>query len=707
MDCWEFQRCGREKGGAKEKELGLCPAWPNDGGNCARVGGTLCGGEVQGSFAKKFSNCMMCDFYQSPDHLKPEEALKESEARYHSLFELSWDAILAVNAEGRFTDANPAALRLLGYMRQDLLELNYQRITPARWHSMNAAILREQVPTRGYSDEYEMEYVRKDGTIIPVSLRAFLRKDLAGHSVGAWAIVRDMTERKHAEEALRRNEAHFRALIEKSSDMIVVLDADARIQFWSASASQTLGWSAQEVLGQSRFEFIHPDDRSRLTAKFQELLDAPGGTLQVTTRYQHKNGSWRLIDTFARNLLHDQAVAGIVLNTRDVTDQRRLEEQLQQAQKLDGIGRLAGGVAHDFNNLLTVILSCAETLQEDVRRGSPASLEEIDEIRAAGERARELTRQLLAFARKQVIAPVSLDLNGVVRNSERLLRRVLGEDVELVTRFHPDLWTVRCDPGQTEQVILNLAVNARDAMPGGGKLTIETANVQIDESDVASYPFMRVGSHVQLTIRDSGLGMSPEVKARIFEPFFTTKSAGKGTGLGLAMAYGIVKQSGGYILVESEPGHGTRFKIFFPRNVDATIAVPTPTSPRSAARGTETVLVVEDDPQVREVTVRTLRAGGYRVVAASNGREALDLAERDPGPLHLLVTDIVMPGMTGREVADELRRRQAELRVLFVSGYTQDAIAQRGVLETGIEFLPKPFAASSLLARIRQVLDTR
>jgi two-component system, cell cycle sensor histidine kinase and response regulator CckA len=494
MNCWEFKKCGREKGGVNERDLGACPSWPDNGTNCARVGGTLCGGEVQGSFAKKFDDCLMCDFYRSPHHLEPEAALKESEARYRSLFELSGDAILALDLEGRFTDANPVALRLLGYARQELLALTYQQITPARWHSMNAAVLREQVPVRGYSDEYEQEYVRKDDTTIPVSLRAFLRKDLAGHPVGAWAIVRDMTERKRAEEALQRSEAHFRALIEKSSDMIVVIDAGARIRFWSPSASKTLGWTAQEVLGRSRLEFVHPDDRDRFTAKLRELLEAPGDTAQITMRYQHKNGSWRLVESLARNLLHDPAVTGIVINTRDVTDQRRLEEQLQQAQKLESIGRLAGGVAHDFNNLLTVILSYTETVQEDVRGGSPASLEEIGAIKAAGERARDLTRQLLAFARKQVIAPVPLDLNSVVRNSGQLLRRVLGEDVELATRLEPDVWTVCCDPGQTEQVILNLAVNARDAMPGGGKLTIETANARIDESRVASHPSCEPGN---------------------------------------------------------------------------------------------------------------------------------------------------------------------------------------------------------------------
>jgi signal transduction histidine kinase/ActR/RegA family two-component response regulator len=399
--------------------------------------------------------------------------------------------------------------------------------------------------------------------------------------------------------------------------------------------------------------------------------------------------------------------------TRDISDWKRAEEErdrlksgFHQAAKMEAIGQLAGGVAHDFNNLLTVILSGAEALKHDLGKGSPPDLEIVEEIGAAGVRARDLTRQLLAFARRQVIAPVPLDLNALMRCSEKLLRRVLGEDVELVTALQPDVWTVRCDPGQMEQVVLNLAVNARGAMPRGGKLTLETANVEIDESLTASRPWMRPGPHVKLSIRDSGQGMSPEVKAHLFEPFFTTKPVGLGTGLGLATVYGIVKQNEGYILVDSEPGQGTTFALYFPRIFDAAVPVERPIAV-TTSHGTETVLVVEDDVQVREVTVRSLRAGGYVVLAASGGREALDLVAREQGPLHLLVTDVVMPGLDGRSVANALRHHHPEMRVLYVSGHAEEAIVKRGVLEAGIEFLPKPFTASSLLARVRAVLDAR
>jgi two-component system, cell cycle sensor histidine kinase and response regulator CckA len=507
-----------------------------------------------------------------------------------------------------------------------------------------------------------------------------------------------------AREDLLRSAERFRALIEKSTDMILVIDAEARYRFWSPSATQVLGWTAEEVLGRSAFEFIHADDRSRMVETLGGLLGAAGATAHALMRHQHKDGSWRHLEANARNLIDDPAVNGVVVNSRDVTEQRRLEAQFRQAQKLESVGRLAGGIAHDFNNLLTVILSGAEAMKEDLAVGSPIDPEIVAEIGAAGARARDLTRQLLAFARKQVIAPVPLDLNTVVRDSQKMLGRLLREDVELLVNLDPALWTVRCDPGQVEQVILNLAVNARDAMPGGGRLIIATGNVCVGPEDVARVPVERPGDYVMLVVRDSGAGMSPEVKAHLFEPFFTTKPKGEGTGLGLATIYGIVKQSGGHINLTSEPGEGTAFQIFFPRTHDAVVpGRPTPVS--SNARGTESILVVEDDPQVREVTVRSLRAGGYRVLAAASGRDARHVAAGVLEGVRLLVTDVVMPGIDGPSLAEDLRRRHPGLRVLYVSGYAQDAIVKRGLLEPGIAFLPKPFTASSLLARVRAVLD--
>jgi CheY-like chemotaxis protein len=368
---------------------------------------------------------------------------------------------------------------------------------------------------------------------------------------------------------------------------------------------------------------------------------------------------------------------------------------------MESIGRLAGGVAHDFNNLLTVILSCAEILRDGASAVAPAQRELVEEIHTAGVRAAGLTHQLLAFARKEPIAPIPLDLNAVVRGSETLLRRTLGMDIQLVVNLQDGLWRVTCDPGQIEQVILNLAINARDAMPAGGELAITTSNARSDDALVARIPFLLSGEYVRLVVRDNGEGMSPEVKAHAFEPFFTTTETGKGTGLGLATVYGIVQQAGGHVHVSSAPGRGTTFEVCFPR-VEVAPAESARLAAPATLGGTERILVVEDDPRVRAVTVRTLRAAGYDVLAVPEPRAALELPADVLARSQLLVTDVVMPGLDGRELAARLRDRHPALRVLFVSGYAPDA---RGALDPGSELLPKPFTGATLLGRLRAILD--
>jgi PAS domain S-box-containing protein len=509
---------------------------------------------------------------------------------------------------------------------------------------------------------------------------------------------------------LRESEERFRVAFRTSPDSININRLDDGV-FVAVNEGFTrmTGWSEAEVLGRSSLDvpvWEDPADRARLVAG----LKKDGCVRNLEAVFRRKDGSL-LSGLMSARLIGLRGEPYLLSITRDISDWKRAEEEreglkagLHQAAKMEAIGQLAGGVAHDFNNLLTVILSGAEALEHDLAGGSQAEREIVDEIGAAGRRARDLTRQLLAFARRQVIAPVPLDLNTLVRDSERLLRRVLGEDVALVATLQPALWPVRCDPGQIEQVVLNLAVNARDAMPAGGRLTIETSNYDVAEMHRALFPGIEPGPYVRLAVHDSGTGMSPEVKGHVFEPFFTTKPVGKGTGLGLATVYGIVNQSGGFIRVESEPGYGTSFEVLFPRIAEVAGPVEPP-APVSTGHGTETVLVVEDDPQVRAVTVRSLRAGGYLVLAASDGREALELGAQAKGLLRLVVTDVVMPGLDGRALADELRRHHPELRVLYVSGHAEEAIVKRGVLDPGIEFLPKPFTASSLLARVRAVLD--
>ena len=523
---------------------------------------------------------------------------------------------------------------------------------------------------------------------------------LAGGRVTA--LCTDVTARRRAEEALRQSEERFRALIEYASDLLVVLDEQAAITMVSPAVKEGLGWDPEEMLGRRGREFIHPEDVPEALRCLQAVIAAPQRAVHTTIRLRHRDGGWRVVESTLRNLLHVPAVRGIVSNGRDITEQRQLEQRLLQALKLESVGRLAGGVAHDFNNLLVAILGYAQFLEEGIRAGKP-SLEDLAEIREAGEQARDLTRQLLAVARRQVVEPVVMDLNGVLRDAERLLRRVLGEDVVLTVIPAPDLWRVKADPAQVQQVVLNLAVNARDAMPRGGTLVLETANVEIDDRYAQAHPGVRPGRYARLAVSDSGVGMSPEVRAHLFEPFFTTKPAGEGTGLGLATVYGIVQQAGGHVSVHSETGRGTSFQIHLPRTEEAE-AGPEPAAARRDIGGDETVLVVEDAPAVRELAVRALEEAGYRVLQARNGREALAAAGA-PGPVHLVLTDVVMPDMSGPQLAQALGRNRPGTRVLYMSGYTENTVVHHGVIDAGVSFLAKPFTPTSLLEKVRHVLD--
>ena len=630
------------------------------------------------------------------ERVRAERRLRDRESHLRAILQTTLDGFYTVDLQGRLLEANDAYCAMTGYGRDELLAMHVADIEVGETPAETAAHM-ERIVREG-SDRFETRHQCKDGRVIDIDASVTFIADARKFV----CFCRDVTERKRIDAAIRRSEERFRALIEKSTDVLSILDEQGRFQYLSQTVAERLGWTPEELVGAPALEHVHPEDASRVEAVLKRLLSAPGTTTREHLRYAHKNGSWRELEATGRNLIGDPAVKGLVLNIRDVTEQRLLEDQLWQAQKLESVGRLAGGVAHDFNNLLTVILSNAHELGAGADPSSSPEL--VQEIAAAAEHARDLTRQLLAFARKDVITPVILDLDEVVVSTEKLLRRLLGEDIHLVSRRQGGLWHVRCDRAQAEQVLLNLAVNSRDAMPGGGTLSLATSNVEIDAEAAAPRPGLRPGAYVRLTVKDTGTGMTPEVKARIFEPFFTTKGVGKGTGLGLATVYGIVKQNDGFIAVASEPGRGTSVEILLPRASDAvTRAEAQPRSP--ALEGSETVLVVEDDPRVRGVTVRALELGGYRVLVARNGREAVHLVQDDPAPIHLLVTDVVMPGSNGREVAEELRRLRAGLQVLYVSGYAQDALAERGALDPRIRLLQKPFTRATLLARVRAILD--
>ncbi len=514
-----------------------------------------------------------------------------------------------------------------------------------------------------------------------------------------------------AARRVRESEALLRIVTDAIPEPVFLKDRDGRWIFSNPATLRVIGKTMEQVIGRTDVEiYLDPDVGEPLMETDRRIM-AGGRIAVLEERILTPQGFRTFLSTKAPWRDVEGRVVGLIGTARDITDRKRAEQELlaaeerfQQAQKLESVGRLAGGVAHDFNNLLTVILGAGEVLAEDLRSGRGASPEDVEQIRAAGGRAQELTRQLLAFARRQVNTPVALDLNEAVRGSERLLRGVLGEGVRLTLELEPGLWTVRCDPGQVEQVILNLAMNARDAMPRGGALVLRTRNLVVDEAHAARDGEASTGEWAQLTVEDSGEGLSPEALEHVFEPFFTTKPRGSGTGLGLATVHGIVSQAGGHVHVRSTPGQGATFEVHFPRQHEAP-RPSRPAPPAPAARGTETVLAVEDDPLVRDVTARALRGGGYRVLLAGSAAEALELEAGLAGPLGLLVTDVVMPGMDGRELADELRRRRPGLRVLFVSGYAQDIVGHHGVLDAGVELLQKPFNSGALLARVRAVLD--
>jgi len=566
------------------------------------------------------------------------------------------------------------------------------------------------IVTGSIDEETAADYIRVGAADYVVKQRLHRLGPAVRRALALNAALREAMDAEAAREA---SEQRFRSLIEHSSDVITLLDGAGTIIYSTQSLKPTLGYAAGEMTGHSVLELVHPDQQSAATALLGRLFGDPEEIVHTDLRVRHKDGSWRDLEAVIANRLADPAVRALVVNYRDVTDRKQAEESLRVAderlravQRMEAVGRLAAGIAHDFNNLLTAILGSTDLLLEALSPDHPAR-EHALESRQAAVRAADLTRQLLAFSRQQVLAPRVLDLNDVVGEVERLLRRLIGEDVTLRTVLAPDLAAVRADATQVEQVLVNLAVNARDAMPRGGTVTIETANVSLDGAYVANQPLVAAGDYVMIAMSDTGTGMDAETQARVFEPFFTTKARGKGTGLGLATVYGIVKQSGGYIWVYSELGIGTTFKIYLPRVAGGEVAeppivVPVPTA---TLHGSETILVVEDQEEVRTLIRKTLEARGYHVLTAANGAAALTTAAAHPGPIHLLLSDVVMPGMSGREVSRLLSPTRLSMRTLYVSGYTDESIVQHGVLEGGVEFLQKPFTAEGLLRRIREVLD--
>jgi two-component system, cell cycle sensor histidine kinase and response regulator CckA len=491
--------------------------------------------------------------------------------------------------------------------------------------------------------------------------------------------IRYASERGRAVEALERREEHYRSLIENSMDLISILNLDGTIRYVSPSHERLLGYPLDELVGKNVFSFIHAEDKARIQTA---LVNGNNGR-PVECRVRHCDGSWRMLESFSRDLSHVAGVNGMVVNARDITERKRLEEQLHHSQRLEAVGRLAGGVAHDFNNLLMVITGYSHMLLDAMHSSDPAR-QDLEQVVKASERATDLTRQLLAFSRRQGVRASLVNLNPLVQEMDRMLRRVLGEEIELLVRLAPELKTVRADPGQIEQVILNMVVNARDAMPSGGQLLIETRNTGQPGREC-----------VTISISDTGVGMDSQVLSRVFEPFFTTKE--HGTGLGLATSYGIIKENGGDLRVESTPAKGTCFRIELPAVEQTPDDLELPDEKR-APRGTETILLVEDEDPVRRVVETMLKRHGYQVLASASSKDALAAAEQHRGTIDLLITDIRMPGMSGRKMAECLVTVRPDMKVLYVSGYG-DAAA-----ESDVHFLQKPFSTEELATKIREML---
>ncbi len=632
--------------------------------------------------------------------LHANEALHESEEAHRLLFEASPQALFVFDVETFAPLAvNAAALRLYGYTQEEFRALDV-RILGAS----DPAGARERLAAMGEREaRSESRARRKDGSLLDVVYTSSAL--MFAHRRARITTVEDMTARREADEA----RALLAAIVGSSNDAIVSKTLDGTITSWNRAAERLFGYTAEEALGQSvnmlvPKDLLHEQEALRDRIVLGERIEG-----YETTRLR-KDGSEVVVSLSIGPILDAAGkVVGASKTARDLSEQRkaedelrRLEDQLRQAQKMEAIGSLAGGVAHDFNNLLSVILSNSEMILEE--RGPEEPLhDEVDEIRKAALRAAALTRQLLVFSRRQVVETKVLDLNDLLRHMWKMLRRILGEDVEVVLSPGARVGRVRADPGSVEQVIMNLVVNARDAMPTGGRLTITTEDVDLDDDYARHHLDATPGPYVALTVTDTGVGMDRATVARIFEPFFTTKGPGRGTGLGLSTVFGIAQQCGGSISVESEPGKGSTFRVCFPR-IEAEVDVPLP-APGPVLGGAETILLVEDQDQVRAVAHAILKRSGYRLFVAQNGAEALLFAETHEGPIDLLLTDVVMPQMSGAELAKRILAMRPEAKVLWMSGYTDDSVVRHGVFASTVAFLHKPFTPESLTRKVREVLD--
>ncbi len=644
---------------------------------------------------------------------RAEEALRERERQLSTLLSnLPGMAYRCQNDERRSMEfVSDGTFALTGYAPADLVgnrrvayaELIHPEDRTRVWGEIQHAL------TQALPFILSYRLIRANGEVCWVWEQGQGVFDSQGRLLALEGLVMDDTARHQAAAELERREAYYRSLIENASDLITVLNQDGVICYQSPSSLRLLGYPPESLLGASLLSYVHPDDAFQVTQAIEQVLSSPTRSAALECRVRNHAGEWRIIGASGRRLPERGNRPLIVVNARDITDQRRLEEQFRQVQKMEAIGRLAGGVAHDFNNILAIIMMQAETtaqlgdLPDRAREG-------LRQIAAAAERAANLARQLLLFSRRQVIQPRDLDLNAVVTGMDRMLRSALGETIQLELRLHAEPLGIRADPGMIEQVLMNLAVNARDAMPDGGKVVIATTLRNVNEAHVQRHPEATPGRYACLSVTDTGAGIAPEVLPHIFEPFFTTKPTGKGTGLGLATVFGIVRQHRGWIEVDTEVGRGSTFWVYLPWQPQ-TAAAPRPVAapalaPARPRRGTETLLVVEDEPAVRALVRTVLERHGYTVLEAANGAEALECWQTQRDRVALVLTDLVMPGgMSGQQLGRQLRQERPHLKVVYLSGYSVEIAGKTPVLQPGELFMGKPFTTDQLLRIVRQALD--
>jgi PAS domain S-box-containing protein len=615
--------------------------------------------------------------------------------------DLAADGMAIITADRKYTYVNEGYAQLLGTVpREQMIGRQTAEVTTQEIQHG----LAEEVRTAIEKDGRWLGVIDlpSGGTRIPVELAV-----TALPEGGVVLLSRDLRERRKAEQARAEAETKYRMIVEQVAAISYIAEpgVNGRWHYVSPQIESILGYTAEEWVADSEnwLKYVHPDDHAAVNDA--ERAGLQGKSFQAEYRMTRKDGTTVWISdtaTISKGSADHPLMEGLLV---DISERKLMEMQSQQARRMEAVGRLAGGIAHDFNNLLTIIKGYTELARQRAE-GLPALKNDIERIDDASERAAALVRQLLAFSRKQVLQPKNIDLNGIVNGLEQLLRRLMGEDIRIQTKLSADIGTIKADPSQIEQVLMNLVVNARDAMPHGGRLTIETTNAELDQAYASEHVSVRPGHYVMLAVSDSGMGMSPETVAHIFEPFFTTKGGSRGTGLGLATSYGIVKQSGGYIWVYSEPGHGTTFKVYLPRVDESADAAPAARLKTVPQKGTETILLVEDEEAVRDLTQTVLTSYGYKVIVTQDPGHAQSIAETGI-PIHLVLTDVVMPSMSGRELVQKLTANYPHLRVLYMSGYTDDIITSGGILEPGLAFLQKPFTPATLAQKVRDVLDAK